>query len=212
VHAHGWSKALSPSVVALAIRRKFKVVCTLHDYFVACPNGGFFDYRKNAICKEIPLSAGCLRRNCDARSYPQKLWRVARQIVQEKCASIPSGINHFITVSRFSEAILRPFLPHGAKIYSVDNPVDVAQRGCVDAGSNRAFVYVGRLRKPKAYSCLLAAAKRMDVAPVFVGEGECAGRDRPQMSAGKGHWLVSQRTGGRRNGAGAALVFAVAVV
>ncbi|HEY7533663.1 MAG TPA: glycosyltransferase, partial [Nitrospiraceae bacterium] len=32
VHLHGWTKALSASVIRAALSRKFKVVCTLHDY------------------------------------------------------------------------------------------------------------------------------------------------------------------------------------
>ncbi len=51
IHVHGWTKALSCSVIDIALKLKFKVVFTLHDYFSICPNGGFFDYQNNQICK-----------------------------------------------------------------------------------------------------------------------------------------------------------------
>src|SRR5439155_1066552 len=32
-------------------------VYTLHEYFLACPNGGFFDYQAQALCTRRPLGA-----------------------------------------------------------------------------------------------------------------------------------------------------------
>ena len=171
VHVHSWTKALSASIIRVAIQRKFKVICTLHDYFSACPNGGFFDYQRGAICKETPLSFGCISRNCDVRSYPQKLWRVARQVVQNRVGLLPSGIKHFITISDFSETILKPFLPQDAKVYRVENPIDVVRRDCVDIGANNTFTFVGRLSPEKGVAMFASAANKLGLTPVFVGEG-----------------------------------------
>jgi hypothetical protein len=50
VHLHGYTKALT-AVPALAARQAgFRTVCTLHDFFAACPNGAFYDYRKQTPC------------------------------------------------------------------------------------------------------------------------------------------------------------------
>ena len=46
IHIHGWTKTLSSSIFNVAFKMRFKVVLTLHDYFSACPNGGFFNYKK----------------------------------------------------------------------------------------------------------------------------------------------------------------------
>ena len=46
VHAHQWSKALSPAVLAAALDAGFPLAVTLHDFFITCPNGGFFVYPK----------------------------------------------------------------------------------------------------------------------------------------------------------------------
>ena len=64
----GWTKALSSSVFDVAFKMNFKVVLTLHDYFTACPNGGYFDYKENKICKRKPLSWKCIKCNCDSNS------------------------------------------------------------------------------------------------------------------------------------------------
>ena len=92
VHVHGWTKSLSSSVIRTALDTGFMVVCTLHDYFVACPNGSFFNYSTEQICHLAPLSPHCIISNCDRRSYSHKLWRVARQVVQKTSGNMPHGL------------------------------------------------------------------------------------------------------------------------
>lgn len=171
VHIHSWTSALSSSVIRAAIKSGFNVVCTFHDYFSACPNGGFFDFQKREICTETPLSFACISRNCDVRSYPQKLWRVARQVVQNRLGLMPSGIRHFIAVSDFSLAILKPFLPSNASVYRINNPINVERRECIDSSKNDAFTFVGRLSPEKGSDLFARAAKKAGLSPVFVGEG-----------------------------------------
>ena len=84
IHVHGWTKSLSSSVFDIAFKMKFKVILTMHDYFTACPNGGYFNYKKNQICHLEPMSVKCRRCNCDSRNYGFKLYRVLRQFIQNK--------------------------------------------------------------------------------------------------------------------------------
>ncbi len=59
VHIHGWAKALSSSVISTSTRCGFKTLVTLHDYFTVCPNGGFYNYKTNRICKYNGMSFRC---------------------------------------------------------------------------------------------------------------------------------------------------------
>lgn len=68
IHVHGWTKALSSSIFYIAFKKNFKVVITAHDYFIPCPNGGFFNYQTNNSCNLKPLSKKCLICNCDSRN------------------------------------------------------------------------------------------------------------------------------------------------
>jgi glycosyltransferase involved in cell wall biosynthesis len=172
IHVHSWTKALSSSIIRKAIRKGFKVVCTLHDYFTACPNGGFFNYPENEICHLKPLSIECLLENCDARSYSQKLWRFGRQLVQKKIGLIPRKIHHFITVSKFSRSILEPFLPLNAKIYEVENPIDITKGESTNVEKNTSFIFVGRLSKEKGPDLFAKAASILEYEAIFVGDGE----------------------------------------
>lgn len=60
VHVHTWTKALSSSVFSVTSKMDIHVVVTLHDFFCFCPNGGFYNYKKNHICHRIPMSFGCI--------------------------------------------------------------------------------------------------------------------------------------------------------
>jgi glycosyltransferase involved in cell wall biosynthesis len=172
VHVHGWCKALSSSVIRQAISAGFRVVLTLHDYFYACPNGGFFNSPKKTICHLKPLSVACLRDNCDRDGYPQKLWRSLRQGVQNGPGALRE-VRHFITLSDFSENILRPLLPANGMLYRVPNPIDVQRQPPVDVGRNTRFMAVGRMSAEKGLSLLAQAAADLEAELTIVGDGPC---------------------------------------
>ena len=171
VHFHGWSKALSSSVIRETLARHFKAVVTLHEYFSVCPNGGFFNFQTQAKCPLRPLSAACIATNCDVRNYPQKLWRVARQVVQEQAGTFPGRMHDFISVSEFSAALLRPYLPPDARMHPVPNPVDTPREARVPVRSGAGFVCVGRLSPEKGPLLLAKASRGLEVPMTFVGEG-----------------------------------------
>ncbi len=77
-------------------------VYTIHEYFLFCPNGGFYNYQTQKACPLTPMSAQCLTTNCDSRSYPQKLWRVARQAIMQNVAHLPSILRDFIVIDDFN--------------------------------------------------------------------------------------------------------------
>ncbi len=178
VHVHSWMKALSPLALHTAIRRGFKVVLTMHDFFITCPTGGFFLPREGKICERTPLSLSCLTCSCDRRSYLHKLWRTARTIYQNHVLKVPRGIAHFVGVSKFSASILRPHLPPGARVTVVRNPVECRDEGPAPVGSNEPFLFMGRFSQEKGVLLAAEACRRLGVPAVFIGDGELAGRAR----------------------------------
>jgi glycosyltransferase involved in cell wall biosynthesis len=172
VHIHGFTKVLSASVIRAAVQSGLPTVVTLHDYFAACPNGGFFNYHTNQICRLTPLSARCVATNCDARSYSHKLWRVGRAAVQRQFGAMPAGIGDFIAPSQSAAEILRPFLPPGQRVHILPNPLAVQRTRPVDVSQNDAFVFVGRLQPDKGPIVFARAARKAQVPAVFVGAGE----------------------------------------
>ena len=171
IHLHGWTKALSSSVIREGVRRGYPMITTLHEYFSACPNGGFFNYQTLTSCPLVPLSAACICTHCDSRSYPQKLWRVARQVVQHSAGSFPEHTRHFITLSRFSERILKPYLASDAVIHPVRNPICVARGKAAPIENNSGFIFVGRLSPEKGGVLMASAAASLKLPVTFVGNG-----------------------------------------
>ena len=51
VHVHAWAKALSPSIGAALRAAKGGRVYTMHEFFLVCPNGGFYDYPRGEPCR-----------------------------------------------------------------------------------------------------------------------------------------------------------------
>ena len=198
VHFHVWVKSLSASVIRAALDSGFKTVVTAHDFFLACPNGGFYDYRRQLICPLRAMSAACVLTNCDKRSYAQKLWRVARHAVQRGKGRMPVGLKHFVTLSDLSERILKPYLPGGAVLHRVPNPIFVTKEDPVDVAHNDAFVFVGRFDPEKGALLFAEAATQARAGCVFVGDGsEAEAVRRIAPHAQITGWL--DREGVRRN-------------
>lgn len=172
VHLHSWSKVLSTSIIPVIRKSRMRLVLTLHDYFTACPNGGFYDYKTNQICHRLPLSAACLSCNCDARNITHKMWRVARQAIQRGPGEFPASVDAFIAVSDYSERILKPFLPKETPLHRVDNPVECIKLPASDPAKSSSVLYIGRLSPEKGPALLAAAARKAGVQVTFAGDGE----------------------------------------
>jgi glycosyltransferase involved in cell wall biosynthesis len=171
VHAHGWMKALSPFALSTVADRGFPLVVTLHDFFIACPSGGFFVHPTGDICPRRPLSGACLACDCDRRNYGHKLWRFARTAVQNRVLGLPARVSQYIGVSEFSLGVLRPHLPASVRTRVVRNPVECRDDGPAPVARNREFVFVGRCEREKGALLFAEAARLAGVAAVFVGDG-----------------------------------------
>lgn len=170
IHIHTLQKAISASIIPVAKALGFKVVYHLHDYGVACPNLGFYNYKKKIICHHIAMSTSCIKCNCDRRSQLHKYWRVLRQYGQQKLG-LPSKIDAFIAISEFSLNILKSYLDN-KPVYLLPNIVDVKKIPRVDVEHNKAFLYVGRLSFEKGATLFAEAAANLHVPTIFVGTGE----------------------------------------
>jgi len=171
IHIHSVVKSVSPAIYKTIISNKFKFVTTLHDYFLACPNGSFFDYSINEICQLKPLSFKCLKQSCDSRNYGHKLWRYFRTAIQKHYYNIPGKINNFISISNLSESVLKEYLPNKAKIYRIDNPIELTKEHAVRINENSYFVFFGRISREKGIEFLVEASKALNKKLILIGDG-----------------------------------------
>lgn len=171
VHVHGWTKALSASIFPVIEALGFNLVVTLHEYFTACPTGGFFDHASQTICERRAMSADCVFAACDARSYPHKLWRVARQGVASALTKVHGDLSDVIYISPLSRRLLEPYFGPRTRWHAVANPIEMPERTRVPAESNRDFLFIGRLSSEKGCALFCEAASLAGVAATVVGDG-----------------------------------------
>ncbi|WP_430910661.1 glycosyltransferase family 4 protein [Methylobacterium sp. sgz302541] len=170
VHVHAFAKALSPSIGTALRRSRLPLLYTMHEFFLVCPNGGFYEYPKAEICRRVPMSGACIATNCDARSYPRKLLRVVRHAGLDHVAGLRELFSHVVTISALQERAVVPYLPRTTQFHRVNNPISVA-RSEPKAGKPGDFLFVGRVSTEKGAPIFAEAARRAGVRPVFVGDG-----------------------------------------
>lgn len=172
IHVHGWTKALSSSIFDMAFKMKFKVVLTLHDYFTACPNGGYFNYKTYEICHLNPLSWKCIKCNCDSRNYGFKLYRLVRQFVQNKIVKLNSKLQYAIGISDLSIDVLKPTLNKNIYLKKIYNPIDFELNDKkTDWKNNEYFLFVGRVSKEKGIDIFCKAITELKLKGIVVGDG-----------------------------------------
>lgn len=173
IHIHGWNQALSPSIGPIVIKSGIPHVYTMHEYFLHCPNGAFFNYKIGNHCELAPLSAACITSNCDKRSYISKLYRVGRQLGLRYVSRMPLMLTNFILLSRLQRRVLHDFERTNARYFQVANPITVARQAPVCVDKNKAYVFIGRLSREKGATLLAHAGKAAGVPLIFIGDGPC---------------------------------------
>lgn len=173
VHIHALSKSISSSIISVAKRKGFRVVYHLHDYGVACPNLGFFDYQKDEICSRKAMGLSCITHHCDSRSFLHKGWRVLRQFVQYHFGGLPNDVDTMIYISEFSRRILEPYFAKGQRLAFLPNLLDMKHKERIQAEKNQVFLFVGRFAPEKAPALFARAVARLSIPAIFIGTGEC---------------------------------------
>ena len=169
LHLHQWTRAFSPSVFPVLGGSGHPFVVTLHDYFLACPNGVYYRFEKERPCDVRPMSAACLTAPCDPRNSFFKAIRTVR-----------AGLTNYglqrtrfdvVHVSDRGRDTISPLLPFDVRHHRVDNPVTVENRPPVDMAADAKVAYLGRLTHEKGADLVAAAAKAAGVGALFIGDG-----------------------------------------
>jgi glycosyltransferase involved in cell wall biosynthesis len=184
-HLHGWAQTLSPAVFAALRPVRERVILHAHDYFLLCPNGAFYDYPSASLCTRTPLSLPCLTKNCDKRSYSQKLWRSARQIALRLAFNIATMPARIVLIHQDMAA---PFIRAGvpaSKLVTVRNPITPYSPTRIPAEQNSDIFFIGRVQEEKGIEDLIAALALTGSSLVVIGDGplkEALAKQHPQIT------------------------------
>lgn len=169
-HLHGWSRILSPSVFEALRPVAPRTLIHAHDFFLTCPNGAFFDFRRNELCDRRPLSASCLATNCDRRSFAHKSWRVLRQRALNKSLDLNAGwAGVLLPHPGMQPLMLQSGFPAGL-MRTHRNPAVPFSRTRIRAEDNAVFCFVGRLQPGKGVEPLCHAARTAGVPLRVIGD------------------------------------------
>jgi glycosyltransferase involved in cell wall biosynthesis len=171
VHVHSFTKSLSASVPFKSTELGYRTVISLHDYFLMCPNGAYFEYPVMEVCSRKPLGLDCLSCRCDARNSAHKLWRFARTFWQNRFVRLPEKLSCLIAVSRTNLGVARKLAPPDCRIELVSYPVDADYADPVAVEDNESFLFVGRMEVYKGPLLVAEAAASINAKVVFCGEG-----------------------------------------
>jgi glycosyltransferase involved in cell wall biosynthesis len=170
-HVHGWSKVLSPSIFTALKGVAPRTFIHAHDFFLACPNGGFMDYQRDTACSRQAMSFSCIATHCDKRSYAQKIWRVTRQKSLSSALGDPSD---WAAIVMIHERMRRFFVSYGypdGVLKTVRNPASAFTIDRIPAEKNEAFFFVGRLEPEKGIEDIISAAELAGVPLEIIGDG-----------------------------------------
>lgn len=173
VHAHQWTKSLSPSVFAAVRASGLPLLITLHDYFACCPNGLLYRFDVQRSCPHRPLSPACLAAGCDRDGWGHKLVRLARQVAIQ--AQLAGGHPTFLHVSEFARRRAGPFLPEHAVHRVVPNPCLVTRAPPAMPHSSDSFAFIGRFTPEKGVAVLAEALRGSSAKLTALGAGPLGG-------------------------------------
>lgn len=170
VHIHTWTKVLSSSIFKVCEKLSIRTFLTLHDYFLACPNGGCYNYVKHHICEYAPMSVKCVMCNCDSRNYIYKLWRCLRQLRQNAVIRHFSDLNYiFISVFQENELLRRcNWIRHKRLLTNCIPASDTSQ---IDVIKNNYFAFIGRVTQEKGVDIFCEAVTNANVYGLVIGDG-----------------------------------------
>lgn len=175
VNLHSWTHTMSSSILESVRRAGFPLLITAHDYFLACPNGGFYNYVDWKPCELRECGRECRRINCDKRSFAQKKYRVARFDVQTRILKKMERKPGVVFLSDFSEKVLRESIPFEFYSFRVDNPIDSGEIGRADSPdfNDRPIdcLFVGRVEPEKDCCLFCRVASKIGCRAVVVGDG-----------------------------------------
>jgi len=176
IHLHQWTRAFSPAILPVVFATGLPVAITLHDYFLAYPNGVYYRFDRAEPCTLAPLSARCIAAPCDPRSYAHKAVRVLRTELTRR--AIRGRRLHLIHVSDRGQATIAPFLPDSAIHHRVDNPVAVERGPPAEMRDGARIAFIGRLTREKGADLVAQAAREADLPALFIGDGPLAAEVR----------------------------------
>uniref|UniRef100_UPI001575B74B glycosyltransferase n=1 Tax=Sphingomonas bacterium TaxID=1895847 RepID=UPI001575B74B len=163
-----WTRSLSPA--ALAVAARFPTMIYMHDYFWACPNGLYYDFRQQRPCDRQPMQLRCLAADCDRLGRVRKAGQVARQAARRAATRSAPARRLFLHLSEHAQRTAAPLLP-GQRHAVLYNPLPLSDAPEAAPLPSYDVGYFGRLEGDKGVGQLVDALAAAGLSGLFVGTG-----------------------------------------
>ncbi len=181
IHIHNFYGHLSPSIL-LSLKnyksknKDIKIIQTLHDYSIVCPNSSLYNYSKENVCELCvghSIKMNIIWENC----YGSLLYSTLKFFRSQLALSVLKHvdvIDKFIVPSLFLIKILQKEGIKLDKICHIRNPVLESIPEIDYSLKENIIIFVGRLSREKSIDTLIKAFIESDIPDwklVIVGEG-----------------------------------------
>lgn len=157
-HLHNIYHQLTPSIIQVLKENDVKVIMTIHDFKLICPN--YLALNKGTICTACGGSKfiELLKQNCQNSWHDSLL--LSLEAYWHKWRKSYDGVDLFIAPSRFiAELVARRVQP--SKITILHNGIDTDNYQPNYGNCDGYALYYGRLSKEKGIETLLKAYERI---------------------------------------------------
>ncbi|HTK59641.1 MAG TPA: glycosyltransferase family 4 protein [Candidatus Baltobacteraceae bacterium] len=170
IHAHNIYHQLSPSILAVARKRRVPVVMTLHDYHLVSPNYGLFD--RGHVVEPSPKHPywDTFRRKLIGGSAAKSALSAFEGWLHHAIGAY-AHVSKFVVPSEFARRKMEAYGIEGKRLEVVPHFIDLEGRA-PRYESEARVVFVGRLSEEKGVDVLLRAMKDVrGLTCAIVGDG-----------------------------------------
>lgn len=183
IHIHVFLNSLSPSILSAikSLKKKynFRLVETVHNFHLICPNASAFNYSKGSVCTQCIQSRFKVRiffDNCDRRGWIYSFIKGMRSLVSNNFIGHKDLVDIFVVPSQtvFSHMIGEGVKPERIRV--VPHPITLPVPQDLMAKEN-LIIYFGRISEEKNLDILLDAFTTISSIHVdwrlqIIGDGE----------------------------------------
>ena len=175
VHLNNIHSQLSPLIGEIAHKKGIKVIWTLHDYKLVCPN---YTCLKNGqictLCINQRNTYNVLQNKCMKNSYAASLLAYWESLVWDK-RRIIKNTDYFIAPSQFMKGIMQKGGFPDSKIEVIPNFTD-RNYTINSTQKNSYYCFVGRLSEEKGLESLIHVASQLPYKLIIIGSGPIANK------------------------------------
>lgn len=171
IHIHNFNYQLTPSFLGEAKKEGIKIVHTIHDSQLVCPNHQLYIPHKNKVCYACKGGKyyNAVKNKCIKNSYPKSALGMLESYTHH---NILNTYNKYFDVLISPSNFYKNIVQDNIKKQIIRKPNFVDFDNPVEQERDEYVLYFGRISKEKGIERLLKIFTNLNYKLVLVGKGE----------------------------------------